>query len=116
MLRLSRRSLLATPVVAATLGACTATTTTRTVVQPAPSNVAVVTVEPPAPRYEAVVALPPDRAAREVWQPGHWRWEGREYGWVPGHYAVRPRPNANWVATRWERRGSGWVMIEGHWA
>lgn len=113
MLRLSRRSLLATPFVAGTLAACTATSTTT--VQPAPADVALVRVEPPAVRYEAVPVLPPDRAAREHWQPGHWRWDGREYVWVPGRYAVRPQPNAVWIAPRWERRGAGWVMIEGRW-
>jgi len=106
---LPRRSVLAAVVVVATVGACT--------VQPAPiaTDVAVVRVEPPPPRYEVVPALPPDRVVREYWQPGHYRYDGREYVWVPGHYAVRPRPGAVWVAQRWERRGAGWVMIEGRW-
>jgi len=107
MHRVTRRSMLASPIVATLLGACT--------VQPAVTDVAIVRAEPPAVRYEMVPALPPDRAVREHWQPGHWRWDGREYVWVPGHYAVRPRPGAVWVAHHWERRGAGWVLIEGHW-
>ena len=93
---------------AALIGACTVTAE--------PTEVAVVRVAPPAPRYEVVHPLPPDRAAREHWIPGHWRWDGREYVWVPGHYAVRPRPGAVWVASRWERRGAGWVFIDGRWS
>jgi len=26
-----------------------------------------------------------------------------------------PHPGAVWVAHRWEHRGDGWVMVEGHW-
>jgi hypothetical protein len=26
-----------------------------------------------------------------VWVRGHWRWDGYEWIWVPGHYAVDPR-------------------------
>jgi hypothetical protein len=107
MLHLTRRRVLAAPIAAAALGACT--------VQPVATEVAVVRAEPPAPRYEVVPVLAPERAAREYWQPGHWRWDGREHVWVPGHYAVRPRPGAVWVAHHWERRGAGWVLIEGHW-
>jgi hypothetical protein len=75
----------------------------------------VVTVPPPAMRAEIVPVLPPERVAVEHWQPGHWRWNGREYVWVEGRYAARPRPQAVWMAPRWDRRGSGWVYVEGRW-
>lgn len=71
---------------------------------------------PPPPRVEVVPVLPPDRAAREHWQPGYWRWNGHEHVWVEGHYVVRPRPAAVWVPGRWEQRPRGWVYIDGHWA
>jgi hypothetical protein len=76
----------------------------------------VVAAPPPALKAEIVPVLPPERAALEYWQPGHWRWNGREYVWVEGRYVVRPRPQAVWVAPHWDRRRSGWVFVEGHWA
>jgi len=71
---------------------------------------------PPPPRYEAVPVLPPERAEREHWQPGYWRWNGHEHVWVEGRYVERPRRGAVWVPGRWEQRPRGWVFIEGHWA
>lgn len=41
--------------------------------QPAPPPLIVETV-PVRPRYAA------------VWVPGHWRWNGRRYVWIRGHY------------------------------
>jgi hypothetical protein len=112
MKSLSRRRLLGRSVVlgsgAVLLGACAVT--------PVERDVAVIQVAPPPPRREVIPVLPPDRAKREHWQPGHWRWDGRDYVWVEGRYAVRPRAEAVWIAPRWDRRGSGWVFVEGRWA
>ncbi|MBV8393200.1 MAG: YXWGXW repeat-containing protein [Alphaproteobacteria bacterium] len=71
---------------------------------------------PPPPRVEVVPVIPAERAEREHWQPGYWRWNGHEHVWVEGHYVIRPRPAAVWVPGRWEQRPRGWVFIEGHWA
>jgi hypothetical protein len=49
---------------------------------------------PPAPRVET---LPPASSPLAMWQPGHWSWSGTRYSWIPGHYAERPSPSANWV-------------------
>jgi hypothetical protein len=75
----------------------------------------IVTAPPPALRTEVVPVLPPERVALEYWQPGHWRWNGREYVWIEGRYVIRPRPRAVWVAPQWERRRTGWLFVEGHW-
>jgi hypothetical protein len=40
---------------------------------------------PPVPVVEAVPAPP---APGYVWQPGYWSWNGAQYVWVPGVYAV----------------------------
>ena len=105
----SRRNLLRTGIVALIGG-------TAGCVASAPEpGLAVVAVAPPPLREEVIPVLPPERRSVEYWHPGHWRWNGREYVWVPGRYVVRPRPAAVWVAPRWERRGSGWVFIEGRW-
>ncbi len=74
-----------------------------------------VPIEPPAPRVEVIPVLPRERVEREFWQPGHWRWDGRQHVWVEGHYVARPRPAATWIPGRWERRPGGWLFIEGHW-
>jgi hypothetical protein len=67
---------------------------------------------PPAPRYEV---QPPPPNERVVWDPGRWNWDGRDYGWVPGHYMERPRQNARWEPGRWEQRNGGFVWVEGTW-
>ena len=46
---------------------------------------------------------------------GYHRWNGHRYVWVRGHWVRPPHPGAVWVAHRWEQRGDGWVLIEGHW-
>ncbi len=75
----------------------------------------IITREPPPLRQEVIPVLPPGRAEREVWQPGHWRWDGREHIWVAGHYVERPRHGAEWVPAHYDRRPGGWVFVEGHW-
>lgn len=74
-----------------------------------------VPVAPPPPRAEVIPVLPAERMAIEHWQPGYWRWNGREHIWVAGHYVARPRPRAEWIPGRWEQRPRGWVYVEGHW-
>ena len=65
----------------------------------------------PELRYEPV---PPPRAGF-VWEPGHWRWDGREYFWVRGHW-IEHRPHYHfYVHGHWERRGPGWFWVEPHW-
>jgi hypothetical protein len=70
---------------------------------------------PPPMRYEAIPPLPPGRGDMLTWMPGYWRWDGSTYVWVPGTYIDRPRREAYWVEPRWERRGTSWVYVEGHW-
>jgi hypothetical protein len=74
-----------------------------------------VPVAPPPPRVEVVPVVPAERVELELWQPGYWRWNGREHVWAEGHYVHRPRPRAEWISGRWEQRPRGWVYIEGHW-
>jgi WXXGXW repeat (2 copies) len=50
-----------------------------------------------------------------VWQPGHWRWDGHDYAWHPGHYERRPAREAVWVPPEWVDRGGQWVFRPGHW-
>lgn len=50
-----------------------------------------------------------------VWQAGFYRWSGRDYVWVPGHYERAPRGRATWVPGRWAHDRRGWYFVEGHW-
>jgi hypothetical protein len=87
------------------LAACVERVETREVVVSRP---------PPAPVAEVVPAAP-GPAEVWLWQPGHWRWDGREYVWQPGRYVERPHRAAQWVPPHWQERGPNWVFVAGHW-
>ena len=78
--------------------------------QPPPPGYAQV----PPPREERV---PPPRGPREIWEPGHWQWNGRRYIWVAGHYVER-RPQyghyepGHWV---WAPGQNRYVWRSAHW-
>jgi hypothetical protein len=111
MQNFSRRTLFGGLVLAAGLG----TALTAATVTPALADEIIITREPPPLRREVIPVLPRERAEMEVWQPGHWRWNGHEHVWVEGHYAVRPRHGAVWVPAHYDRRPGGWIYVEGHW-
>jgi len=67
---------------------------------------------PPQPRAEPV---PPPPSERVVWDPGHWRWDGHDWDWVPGHYEERPYREAVWVPGHWAERNGGWFWVAGGW-
>jgi YXWGXW repeat-containing protein len=79
------------------LAACAADAHVRT-------RTAMVMVGPPAPRVEIV---PPPPRASVVWVSGYWRWGGRVYRWVPGHYVVPPTAHVVWLP-------SAWIQVQGH--
>ena len=82
---------------------------------PAFADEIIITREPPPLRHEVIPVLPRERVEREVWQPGHWRWDGREHIWVEGRFVARPRRDAEWVPAHYDRRPGGWIFIDGHW-
>jgi hypothetical protein len=49
-----------------------------------------------------------------VWQPGYYRWAGRDYVWVQGRYE-RARSHGRWVPARWVHDRHGWYLVEGRW-
>jgi hypothetical protein len=59
---------------------------------------------PPPVRYENPGTAP---AADFVFVPGFWRWQGRSYQWVVGHWATR-RDADDCVR-------SHYVLVDGHW-
>jgi hypothetical protein len=76
----------------------------------------IVPVGPPAPRVEVTPEVTVEQRDREYWQPGYWRCSGKEHEWYEGRYVVRPRSGAVWVPGHWERRGAGWIYVDGHWS
>jgi hypothetical protein len=64
---------------------------------------------PPPPRAEMV----PGPRHGYVWQPGHYRWTGVAYAWVPGRWVGRR--TTRWVEGRWAFRYGAWHWVPGHW-
>lgn len=67
---------------------------------------------PPPPLQAEAVPAPP---VGQVWEPGHWQWDGVRYAWVPGHYIVAAAGVTHWVHGHWAYRGGTWVWMPGHW-
>jgi len=70
---------------------------------------------PPAPALKAEVR-PEQPNPAWVWRPGHWKFEGRDYVWVPGEYVEKPLRGEHWVHGYWAQGARGeWIRIPGHW-
>jgi WXXGXW repeat (2 copies) len=66
----------------------------------------------PPPLQAEVVPTP---AVGQVWEPGHWQWNGVQYAWVPGRYIAQAPGVTHWVHGRWVLQGGAWVWVPGHW-
>jgi len=71
-----------------------------------------VRIGPPRPIVERRVVAP---GRGYVWAPGFYRWDRRDYAWVPGRWVVPPRPRAVWVPGHWVRERRGWYFVDGYW-
>ncbi len=81
-----------------------------TVPAPGPAEM-VVTTAPPQPLLEYI---PPTYDADVIWIGGHWTWTNNAWFWAAGNYVRNVRPGVAYTPGRWEeRRGRGWVWIEG---
>ena len=80
----------------------------------ASSHVAPVAVSkaPPPPPTESI---PPSPGINYVWVRGYYTYNGTDYEWFPGRWAVQPRPNAIWVPGTWNQTDKGWVWTPGRW-
>lgn len=65
---------------------------------------------PPANREEWV----PPHQSGQIWNPGHWEWNGKSFWWKRGYWIV-DRRGANWVPDHWEASGDQWRFLAGHW-
>ncbi|NOT06584.1 MAG: BcpO-related WXXGXW repeat protein [Gemmatimonadales bacterium] len=50
-----------------------------------------------------------------VWLRGFWRWDRKDFIWIPGRWALPERGYRSWAPGRWIRARGGWYWIEGHW-
>lgn len=66
----------------------------------------------PPPRFEPPPPPPPPGM---IWEPGHYRWNGYRYAWVPGHYIQRRPHYGQFVPGHWANRGGAWVWVPQHW-
>lgn len=74
------------------------------------------------PHVEVVAPRPPPAWVVEnvrprpgyLWMHGYWRWDGRRYVAVRGHW-TRVRAGYRYVHPHWERRGDGWHWHAGVW-
>ena len=64
---------------------------------------------PPPPRAEVV----PGARHGYVWEPGHYRWTGSAYVWVPGRWIGHR--HGRWVEGHWAFRYGAWHWVPGHW-
>ncbi|BDT68674.1 hypothetical protein os1_28600 [Comamonadaceae bacterium OS-1] len=69
-----------------------------------------VQIAPPAPRLERV----PSPQVGQVWVPGSWQWNGRDYAWHGGYWQAA-RPDHSFTPGRWIRADGGWRWVDGSW-
>jgi hypothetical protein len=68
---------------------------------------------PPPDRPETPPARP---GPQYLWVSGHQSWDGNDFQWHAGQWAVPPTGYHTWTVGRWEQSGSNnWVYVEGQW-
>jgi outer membrane lipoprotein SlyB len=79
--------------------------TTRVVVQQPPP--------PSPPAQPEVVVMQPRPDA--IWIPGYWDFNGVQYVWIGGFWAIPPPYHHQYMAAHWANRGGSWVYIHAYW-
>ncbi|HXY29686.1 MAG TPA: hypothetical protein VEI06_03170 [Gemmatimonadaceae bacterium] len=100
----THRSVIAITLIAALAAGCASA--------PPPDRV-YVRVAPPPERVEVITAAPGPFYA---WQKGYWRWNGHDYAWVAGRWALVEEHRTKWEAGHWQSDHHGWYWVEGHWS
>jgi hypothetical protein len=67
---------------------------------------------PPPPQREVVYARP---RGDVVWIPGYYAYDGYRYVWIEGRWARPRRGYRHYEAPHWQRRGGGYVYVQGYW-
>src|SRR5574341_87715 len=68
--------------------------------------------EPYPPLPARIIGEPPVAPAPvDVWIPGHWEWNGRQYVWADWHWVEPSNPNSVWVTSHSEWNGYEWISV-----
>ncbi len=71
---------------------------------------------PPVPRPLAEqVPPPPPATVVQIWQPGHFDWDGVTYVWSPGAWVDRAGRGSLWQDGYWRDMPTGQVWVPAHW-
>ena len=71
---------------------------------------------PPVPSAKAeTVPLPPVSGNPQIWEPGHWDWNGHGYDWIAGQWVARGEHSTMWQPGYWARINGTWTWQVGHW-
>ncbi|MGB8839934.1 MAG: hypothetical protein WCC64_02585 [Aliidongia sp.] len=76
---------------------------------------------PPPPRDEPPPPPPTVTTSSttiQIWETGHWMWDGNDWVWMHGQYVARPATvssTASWQPGHWIQQPNGWEWIDGHW-
>lgn len=68
----------------------------------------------PPVRAERIPA-PPGSRITQIWQPGHWDWDGQAYLWADGEWVPRAGHGPLWQDGFWRRLGMAFVWVPAHW-
>lgn len=69
-----------------------------------------VQMAPPPPRYEVM----PGPRPGQVWVPGRWVWNDRDYVWQAGRWQ-QDRPDYVYAPGRWVQASGGWRWVDDQW-
>jgi hypothetical protein len=75
----------------------------------------VVVTQPPPPPPLQPDYYTPQPSPYAVWIPGVWQFDGTQYLWVAGHWAIPPQNYSVYVGPHWANQGGGFVFIRGYW-
>lgn len=69
----------------------------------------------PPIRAERIPAAPSSKIT-QIWQPGHWEWDGRDYHWLKGEWVPRSGHGPLWQDGYWRRAGNNkFAWVPAHW-
>ena len=70
-----------------------------------------------APPSQPIDDVRPDQPGTDhAWLNGYWWWTNNQYIWVPGYWAIPPKPGYHYVAGYWIYQGGRWIYVRGGWA
>ena len=72
---------------------------------------------PPPPAVRAEAIPPPPLSERlQIWQPGHWDWDGAGgYVWREGSWVDRAGHGTAWQDGYWSNSTGVWIWVPAHW-